>query len=354
VYPIIPITIGYFGSQAGKSGRSPVALSLIYLLGMAMMYSALGVLAGLTGGLFGAQLQNPWVLGVFALVMFGLSLSQFDRPNGMPIWEFQLPAALRNKTGSRAGAAGAFVMGLLVGVVAAPCIGPAVIALLQWVGSQRSAFLGFIIFFTLSLGLGLPYVVLASLSGSVRKIPRSGEWMMGVKHFFGWIMIWMGFYYLQTLLDRLHPGVGGYTLAAITAAAGIFLFLDRAGSNARVFHIFRKVVGVGVIAAAIWMALPSRSSSIQWRVYSPDALQEASAQHKNILIDFSANWCVACKELENKTFTDKKVGDAARDFSAFKVDMTDFASPEAQRLKEQYGIAGLPTVARLTPKEDAH
>src|SRR5205807_1072964 len=122
------------------------------------------------------------------------ALSQFDRPNGMPIWEFQLPQGLRNKAQSRSGAIGAMLMGLMVGVVAAPCIGPAVVALLQWVGTQRSPVLGFLVFFTLALGLGSPYVALATASGSVKKLPRSGEWMIAVKHIFGVIMIWMGFY----------------------------------------------------------------------------------------------------------------------------------------------------------------
>src|SRR5205823_692451 len=136
VYPIIPITISYFGGQR-EAGQKPFTLALFYVLGMALMYSVLGVVAGLTGNLFGSQLQNPWVLAVFAGMMFALALSQFDRRDGTPIWEFQLPSGLRNKAQRKAGALGAILMGLMVGVVAAPCIGPAVIALLQFVGTQK-------------------------------------------------------------------------------------------------------------------------------------------------------------------------------------------------------------------------
>ncbi|HXG25113.1 MAG TPA: protein-disulfide reductase DsbD domain-containing protein [Chthonomonadales bacterium] len=352
VYPIIPITISYFGSQNHK-GRKPVVLALFYVLGMAVMYSALGVAAGLTGGLFGSQLQNPWVLGVFALVMFALALSQFDRKDGRPIWEFQLPAALRNKASSRSGIAGAMLMGLMVGVVAAPCIGPAVVALLQWVGTQKNAMLGFITFFTLALGLGLPYIFLATASGSVKRLPRSGEWMIGVKHIFGVIMIWMGFYYLQTVLNGFRPGLGNIALVAATALGGLYLlFLDRAGASATRFFAFKRALGAGALVLAIWLAKPAPAEAIHWQPYSTHALEQARREAKKILIDFTAAWCAQCKELEHKTFSKKEVGQAASEFVTLRADMTNFNGPNEQKLKEQYGIVGLPTVVRLIPKEE--
>lgn len=351
VYPIIPITISYFGSQSHE-GRKPVVLALFYVLGMAVMYSTLGVAAGLTGGLFGSQLQNPWVLGIFALVMFALALSQFDRKDGRPIWEFQLPAALRNKAGSRSGILGAMLMGLMVGVVAAPCIGPAVVALLQWVGTQKNAMLGFITFFTLALGLGLPYVFLATASGSVKRLPRSGEWMIGVKHIFGVIMIWMGFYYLQTVLNGLRPGLGNVALVAVTALGGLYLlFLDRAGASAARFFALKRALGVGALVLAIWLAKPAPAEAIHWQPYSTHALEQARREGKKVLIDFTAAWCAQCKELEHKTFSKREVGQAASEFVALRADMTNFHGPNEQKLKKQFGIVGLPTVVRLIPKE---
>lgn len=353
VYPIIPITISYFGSQSHE-GRKPVVLALFYVLGMALMYSALGVAAGLTGGLFGAQLQNPWVLGVFALVMFALALSQFDRKDGRPIWEFQLPTALRNRAGSRSGILGAMLMGLMVGVVAAPCIGPAVVALLQWVGMQKNAILGFSTFFTLALGLGLPYIFLATASGSVKKLPRSGEWMIGVKHIFGVILIWMGFYYLQAVLNGLRPGLGNIALVAVTALGGLYLlFLDRAGAGAAKFFAFKRALGVGALVLAGWLAMPAPAEAIHWQPYSARALEQARRDGKKVLIDFTAAWCAQCKELEHKTFSKKEVGRAASDFVALRADMTNFHGPNEQKLQKQYGIVGLPTVVRLIPNEEA-
>ena len=349
VYPIIPITISYFGGQA-ESGTKPLTLSIFYVLGMALMYSVLGVVAGMTGNLFGAQLQNPWVLATFAVIMFALALSQFDRKDGTPIWEFQLPAGLRNKAQRKSGVLGAALMGLMVGVVAAPCIGPAVIALLQFVGTQKSPALGFIVFFTLALGLGLPYVILATVSGSVKKIPRSGEWMIGVKHIFGAIMIWMGFYYLQTLLNGWYPNLGTYILVAVAGLSGIYLlFFDRAGRNARAFDTFRKAVGAAAITFAVILARPAPPETIRWQPYSEEALAQARSEGKKVLVDFTADWCAQCKELEHKTFSDPKVGITAGDFLALRADMTNFEGPTAKKWQAEYGIKGLPTVARLIP-----
>ena len=353
VYPIIPITISYFGGQA-ESGQKPFKLAVFYVLGMALMYSLLGVAAGLTGNLFGSQLQNPWVLGVFAAMMFALALSQFDKKDGTPIWEFQLPAGLRNKAQRKTGAIGAVLMGLMVGVVAAPCIGPAVIALLQYVGTQQSPMLGFILFFTRAVGLGLPYVFLATVSGSVKKLPRSGEWMIGVKHIFGAVMIWMGFYYLQTILNGWYPNLGTYALVAVAGLSGIYLlFIDRAGKNARGFNAIKTVVGIAGIAFAVFLAQPAPPETIQWQPYSEEKIQQARAEGKKVLVDFTADWCAQCKELEHKTFSDPGVGRTAGDFVALRADMTNFEGPTAKKWQAEYAIKGLPTVARLIPVKES-
>ncbi|MGC8668036.1 MAG: cytochrome c biogenesis protein CcdA [Chthonomonadales bacterium] len=351
VYPIIPITISYFGSQASRQGYRPFALALSYVLGMAVMYSTLGVVAGMTGSLFGSQLQNPWVLAGFAVVMFALALSQFDRRDGTPIWEIQLPGALRGKATGRSGLAGAFLMGVLVGVVAAPCIGPAVVALLQWVAAERSPALGFASFLALSLGLGTPYLVLGTLSGSLQRLPRSGEWMVGVKHIFGMLLLWMGFYYLQPVLNTWRSGLGDIALAATTAVAGVYLVVDRAGSRARTFNLLRRAIGVAGIGLAAWLLRPAPPEAIQWKPYSQEAIDQALANHQKVLVDFSASWCAACKELEYKTFSDPQVARAASSYMAFRADMTDWSGASAQQLKKRYNIVGLPTVVRLVPAE---
>ncbi|MGD8413213.1 MAG: cytochrome c biogenesis protein CcdA, partial [Candidatus Latescibacterota bacterium] len=180
VYPIIPITVSYFGGQASGSKASTVVLAILYLLGMAAMYSTLGVVAALTGSILGSALQNPLVTVFIALVMVALAASMFG------FYEIRVPSKLTGVAGTaKQGYLGAFLMGLTVGIVAAPCIGPFVLGLLTFVGERSDPLLGFALFFTLSAGLGLPYVFLAIASGNISKLPRSGEWMEWVRKVFG-------------------------------------------------------------------------------------------------------------------------------------------------------------------------
>ena len=169
VYPIIPITVSYFGGKSGQGQGRLLVHGLLYLAGLAVTNSALGVVAALTGGLMGALLQNPLVLVAVAaiLVFFATSLFGF--------WELRLPGSLTQAASkSYAGYFGSLFMGLTLGVVAAPCIGPFVLGLLTWVASMGSPWLGFLVFFTLSLGLGLPLFILAIFSGSLEKTAPVG------------------------------------------------------------------------------------------------------------------------------------------------------------------------------------
>ncbi|HEY7573653.1 MAG TPA: cytochrome c biogenesis protein CcdA, partial [Thermoanaerobaculia bacterium] len=151
VYPVIPLTIGFFGGQAAGSRGRVLRLAALYVLGIVAMYSALGVAAALSGKFFGALLQNPWVLVGIAAILVALALSMFG------LYDIQPPAFLMQKAGSRTGAAGALAMGLLVGVVAAPCVAPFTLGLLAFVAETRSLTLGALFFAVLALGLGLPY-----------------------------------------------------------------------------------------------------------------------------------------------------------------------------------------------------
>ncbi|HYN44358.1 MAG TPA: cytochrome c biogenesis protein CcdA, partial [Thermoanaerobaculia bacterium] len=199
VYPLIPITVGFFSRQSeGKTSRT-FGLALAYVLGMSVTYSALGVFAALSGSLFGSWLQKPAVLVVIALIVLALALSMFG------LYEIQAPHFITDRTGSKAGVAGALTMGLFVGFVAAPCIGPFVLSLLTYVAQQGSAALGFGLFFTLAMGLGLPYLVLGTVSGSLNALPRSGEWMTAVRRVFGFALVALAVYFLRPLLpERIY------------------------------------------------------------------------------------------------------------------------------------------------------
>jgi thiol:disulfide interchange protein DsbD len=346
VYPLIPITVSYFGGQAAKGGEGKgklVAHGFFYLIGLALTNSILGVIAALTGGLMGAMLQNSIVLLVVAAVLVLFATSLFG------LWEMRLPSGLTQAAGkSYTGYFGSLFMGLTLGVVAAPCIGPFVLGLLTWVATMRSPWLGFLIFFTLSLGLGLPLFVLAMFSGQLEKLPRSGGWMIWVRTLMGWVLIAMAAYFMRPLL----PGHWGTILLALVAlAAGLHLgWLDKNQAGFRTFPWLKGGVGVSclVLATSLVTSMAMQGPGVTWKPYSEETLKEAASSKKAVVIDFYATWCTPCRELDEVTFHDASlVKRAEDDFVMVKVDVTRAGNPLNERLLQEYGVKGVPTVVFL-------
>ncbi|HKO57933.1 MAG TPA: cytochrome c biogenesis protein CcdA [Thermoanaerobaculia bacterium] len=338
VYPLIPITIGYFSSQSGGSRGQRVALSSLYVIGIAITYSALGVFSALSGRLFGAWLQLPAVLVFFALLMLVMASSMFGA------FEIRVPHFITDRSGGRAGMAGALTMGLLIGIVAAPCVGPFVISLIALVSSLQSPFLGFLMFFVLALGLGVPYLLLGIFSSGLSAIPRSGMWMVQVKKAMGFILIAMAFYFLRPILgeDVFRWGVA---LSLLTGA--IFLFVTRT-PGARVLRIAMAVL---LLVSGVAFALPrNHGTGVTWDKYDAKALADARAAGKPVVIDFYADWCLPCKELDEKTFAEPKVKDELGRFVRVKADLTSPEDPTTQALTKQYGIVGVPTLVFIDAK----
>jgi thiol:disulfide interchange protein DsbD len=345
VYPIIPITVSYFGGQASGSKSSTIVLALLYLLGMAAMYSTLGVIAALTGSILGSALQNPLVTAVVASVMVLLALSMFG------VYEIRVPARLSGVAGTaKKGYAGAFLMGLTVGIVAAPCIGPFVLGLLTFVGERGDPAMGFAIFLTLSIGLGLPYVFLAMASGSITKLPKSGEWMEWVRKLFGLILLAMAVYFLDPVL----PETAYYILlGGLLAVGGLIMgFVLKVVSTSRFFNIFRPTAGIGLVAAGLWFVFaPGHilgiTPGIPWLPYDDDHLVEARSKNLPVVIDFSAEWCLPCEELDHETFNQPEVIQAAKKIMPLRADLTQSGSQEVVDLRIKYGIRGVPTIVFL-------
>ena len=329
----------------------------IYVLGMAITYSILGVIAALTGSLFGAALQNPVVLIFIALVLVMLSLSMFD------LYEIQVPAFLSNFAGgARKGYFGTFFMGLTVGIVAAPCIGPFVLALLTFVGERGDVFLGFWLFFVLALGLGIPFLFLAIFSGSINKIPRSGAWMIWVRKIFGFILIAVAIYFLNPLIHNLL--LYYFALALTMLLAGIYMaWIEPTTSNGKIFPVIRNLIGIMFFVMAIFFgtlgiqdyfknnvqqimasAGENTSNQIQWLTYSSEKLNQAVSSRKPVMIDFYADWCIPCKELDKFTFSDPEVVKLSRQFIMLKVDLTKASDPGVKELKDSFKIKGVPTL----------
>jgi thiol:disulfide interchange protein DsbD len=338
VYPLIPITVGYFGGQSeGSTGRLTM-MGLLFVLGLAVTYSIVGVITSLSGAVFGALLQNPIVILMIVGIMIALSLSMFG------VYEFKLPDSLVAKAGNaKAGLYGAFFMGLTMGIVAAPCIGPFVIGLVTYVATKQDPYFGFLMFFVLALGLGLPYLFLAIFSGKIKNLPRAGEWMEAVKHIFGIILLGMAIYFLLPLLPK---NISGYVLPVFMLISAVYLFFfEKSANSVKGFRIVKIIFALFISAIAVYSIIPSESKSVEWIEYSEEAV--ANVTGKGVIIDFSADWCIPCKELDALTFSDEKVIQVSKEFDTYKADMTKSLSPEVEKLREKYSIIGVPTVLLL-------
>ena len=353
VYPMIPITVSFFGGRAAEDQPSQIKLILhgvCYILGLALTNSTLGVIAALTGGLMGSILQNPLVLTAVASVLVLFATSLFG------LWELRMPRFLNQAAAkSYGGYFGSLFMGLTLGVVAAPCIGPFVLGLLTWVASIGSPSYGFIIFFVLSLGLGLPLFILALFSGQLRRLPKAGGWMIWVRKLMGWVLVGMAAYFIRPVLPE---SVKVLLPIAVAVAAGLHLgWLDNNEVKSRTFSWLKSFVGiVCLVAATIWaMTWVMRGPGVQWHDYSEEILKQAAAQGKPVIIDFYADWCAPCREFEELTFHDSEVvAQAKDDFIMIKVDVTTGGNALHEKLLKRYNVKGVPTIIFLDPKGEEH
>lgn len=336
VYPLIPITMGYFIAQ--KDRRSPVLLAFMYVIGLAVTYSLIGTLAAFGGSMMGSLLAHPATLIFFALLMIALSLSMFG------VYEFRLPSKLtQSGGGSRSGALGALVMGLTMGIVAAPCVGPFVVSLLSFVAQKGSVVTGFFTFFILALGLGVPYLLLGIFSGKIASLPRSGEWLNGVRVFFGLALIGMAIYFVLPLLsgalaDLLLP-------VYMIIASVYYALIDRSGKNMPGFLRVKTLVAMAVLVLGVLMIRPAGTihEPLSWENYAPGKIEQANKAGEPVIIDFYADWCNPCRELEHITFTDPDVKKKLEYFTRLKVDLT-VGNAVSDEIRKAFDISGVPTI----------
>jgi thioredoxin:protein disulfide reductase len=336
VYPLIPITIGYFGGQAeGKTSRL-FLLGVLYVLGMAITYSVIGVVTSLSGAVFGTLLQNPVVVIGIALLFAVLALSQFG------VYEFKLPDTLVAKAGgAKGGTFGAFFMGLTMGIVAAPCIGPFVLGLVTYVAAKGDPYYGFLMFFVLAVGLGFPYLLLAIFSGKIKSLPRAGIWMEGVKHIFGFLLIGMALYFLDPILPK---SIQGYLGPIFGIVAGIILlFVDKTANSTKGFIIFKTMFTLIVFVISIYSIIQKEKLEPEWQKFSIQAYETSLKNNEKMVIDFYADWCIPCKELDALTFSNERVIKEMERFTNYKVDMTKM-TPENEDLRKRFNVVGMPTV----------
>ncbi|MBF8247711.1 MAG: thiol:disulfide interchange protein DsbD [Bacteroidetes bacterium] len=343
VYPMLSVTVSLFGTQAETNQVRAFSRAVVYVLGIATMYSILGLTAALGGGLFGSWLQSPWVLGGIGVLMFGLALSSFG------LYQIQMPYWLTSKLGgaSTTGILGLYFSGLVVGVFAAPCIGPPVIALLTFVGFKGDPWFGFWAFFVLSIGLGFPYLILGTFSGLLKKIPRSGDWLTWVEKVFGVVLTGGALFYFSL---AVFPKFAVYVIPLVSVLGGAYLgFLEPSGKTRKVMHELKLAFGIVAIMFGIYTFSRLQEETVAWEPYSEKKLEIARENSQPVIMDFYADWCIPCLELDRKTFVDREVIRTTKEFLRVKVDLTRFDSPESESLRKKYNIAGVPTIVFLRP-----
>ncbi|KAF1081677.1 MAG: Cytochrome c-type biogenesis protein DsbD, protein-disulfide reductase [Candidatus Rifleibacterium amylolyticum] len=336
VYPMLAITVSIFGQQSESRSGLVFLRALSYVLGISTMYSILGLFAALTGGLFGSILQSPVVLLLVSLLFFVLSLSMFG------FYELQMPSSLLSRLGGQRSASlfGTWLSGLFVGIFAAPCVGPPVIGLLTLVGHRGEPLFGFLVFFVLSLGLGFPYLILGTFTGLLQKLPRSGAWMNWVKKLLGTVLVAVGCFYLSLAAE---PSLTFILIPLTMSLGGIYLgFVDKTQTSSYLFTWFKRLTGAALIVGSALFYQAGHVPSINWDKYTGQPIESGPAA-----IYFSASWCIPCLELDRMTFTERTAIEAMGQLKRFKVDLSNYDSPESKAVREKYRIVGVPTIVFL-------
>jgi thiol:disulfide interchange protein DsbD len=349
VFPMIPILSGIIVGQKNITPRKAFGLSLVYVLAMACTYTLAGILAGLFGQNLQAYFQNPWILGAFSGIFVLLALSMFG------LYDLQMPAGVqarltqwsnRQTSGSLVGVA---VMGALSALIVGPCVAAPLAGVLIYIGQTGNAMLGGAALFSLSMGMGLPLILIGTMSGL---LPKAGLWMETVKRFFGIILLGVAIW----LIERILPAyVSSLLWAALFIFAAFLLGLVKPAASkwqkvARGLGALSLVYGLVLGGTAIWShlheptAIPHSSLAFK-RVSNLTELNAALAEAKGkpVMLDIYADWCTTCKEFELHTFSQAAVQAALKDTVLLQVDVTH-NSAEQRELQKFYQIIGPPAI----------
>ena len=365
VYPMVPITVSIFGATGGQTTRlRGAALSATFVLGIATLFTPMGIVSALSGKVLGSALSNAWVVTGLALLFTALAASMFGA------FELALPSRLTNRLTSVGGVGfkGAFVMGLVMGLIAAPCTGPFLTGMVAVIATSKSVLLGSATLFSFALGLGVIFFVAGAFGAN---LPKGGAWMMGIKWVSGVGLAYMAFSYLRdrfapvrTLVD--HPSYAFGAVAALVSAVGLGLGvlhvlaerrrspLAHLSKRAKLGSIFPAVAGTAMLFTWVHLnhevedpATAQAAPAITWLTDEETALAQSKAEGRPMLIDFRAEWCGVCKDLERDTFTDLAVRREAQRFVALRADLTEDDDEKVQAIRKKYKVGALPVVVLL-------
>jgi thiol:disulfide interchange protein DsbD len=347
VYPMIPITLSLFGANGDVPRSRAFLLSLTYVLGIAVTYTTLGLICATTGMVFGSFLGNPIVVGVLCFCLVLLTLYTLE------IVEFGFISKVQNSASQVGGKGfgGAFLMGAASGLVAAPCVGPILTGILSFVAVSGKVFWGGLILFSYSMGLGMIFLVLGTFSGLLGKLPRSGNWLHGVKFVMAVALLVVALFLSSSFAPLPLSSKDHYPILIGIAVLSIGLAVYTFKANLKTL----KIVPALLLAVALFkivmpdtvaIASKQESSGIEWLTSIPAALEKAKKDQKIVMVDLYADWCAACKELDSITFTDDSVLGTLGRFSTARVNFTN-ESEETSKISEEFGIIGLPSILFL-------
>ncbi len=355
IFPMIPITLAILNNHSESRTRlTNFLISVVYVLGIATTYSVLGLAAAKSGMLFGSILSNPYVLTFICALFFLMALSMYGA------FDLQMPNFIHHRFGQgskRKGYLGAYLSGLFAGIVASPCVGPVLVSILTYVSTQQSSVLGFFLLFTYAMGLGLIFILLGSSTELMRKLPRSGPWMETTKIILGSLMMFGFFYYFELLVNtRIFHSVLGITLVTLASLFGAFLKpsgrkrdLVKKGFMQAVLILGFVFFVMGVTGLTTTSLPRSEYQDVQfnknklWTPFSEENLNQARVDKKPVIVDFFADWCAACWQLEEHVFTTPEFIERTKNVVLLKMDATK-DSTSLNELKKKYGIVGLPTI----------
>ncbi len=360
IFPMIPILSGIIAGQKNLSTRGAFLLSLVYVLAMAATYTVAGVLAGLFGSNLQILFQNPWILGMFSAVFVLLALSMFG------FYELQMPAAFQQRltdlSNQQAGGnlIGVAIMGALSALIVGPCVAAPLAGALIYIGQSGDALLGGAALFMLSIGMGIPLLIIGTSAGKF--LPRAGAWMESVKAVFGVMLLGVAL----TLLERILPEmVSMFLWAALLIIAAIYMgALTALPPNstgwrtlwkglAVLLFIQGSLVAIGAAAGSTNLIQPlkgvfngEQANELSFRsVNSISELNQAvtDAKGKPVLFDFYADWCVSCREMDKYTFSDPSVKTALKDFVLLRADLSSITKAHRELLA-QFNLYGPPGI----------
>ncbi|MFA5081846.1 MAG: protein-disulfide reductase DsbD [Hydrogenophilaceae bacterium] len=363
VFPMIPILSGIIVGQGHHvTKRKGFMLSLAYVLGMAITYALAGVAAGMSGTLISNALQNPWSLGAGAAIFVALALSMFG------FYDLQLPSFLQSRFTEASNRVkggnlvGVFIMGALSALIVGPCVAAPLAGALLYISQSGSVLLGGVSLFSLALGMGVPLLLIGLSAGAL--LPRAGGWMEAVKKFFGVLLLAVAIWLVSPLLSDLAQML---VWAALLIVSGVYLHaVDPLAAHANGWQRFWKGIGIIILIAGVALLLGAlgggrdllqplsvfkagtataqESTHLAFKrvknVAELDAAVQA-AQGKYVMLDFYADWCVSCKEMERFTFSDARVQARLKDAVLLQVDVTANSADDKALLK-RFGLFGPP------------